>query len=83
MTTEQRPPGRIRLVEATWCDICEKKTAPAAHFNNYAAGHTVDICPSCLREALALVGYAAVPATLLDRACDEIERTSAGKEREP
>jgi hypothetical protein len=51
MTTEQRPPGRIRLTNRR-CMSCIKR--PKSNEMRADLG-PVDVCLSCLREALALV----------------------------
>jgi hypothetical protein len=73
MTTEQRPPGRIRLVEATadrsiWCEQCSKRCEILAKFIG-AGGY--QICSSCLREALRLV-HVSDGEALVDRVAEAI-----------
>jgi hypothetical protein len=88
MTTEQRPPGRIRLVNAAsrtedqrWCDVCGLYADVLVTFGSGQC----EICPSCLREALRLVEDAALsPAERAFKHVFEVlDEPSAGKEREP
>jgi hypothetical protein len=99
MTTEQRPPGRnkrIGLVDMSqrdlrvvpsWnkCDLCEKNVDALVVFClPDVTARDVNLCPSCLREALRLVDDAALsPAERsLKRVVEALDEISAEKERE-